>query len=423
MANPEHVQLVRQGAAAIRAWWEEHPAEMLDLAGADLHEARLEGADLREARLMDAHLAGAHLREARLEGALLHGADLVGALLMDARLEGAHLWGAHLRRAYLTGANLQQASLQEACLIGADLDGANITDACLWETQRAYWSIRAVVCEAVYWDSHRQERTIYAPGEFERLFADKTKIVLHYEGGIEPIEVATLPALIQQMEARYPGCVLRLRSIEEAPGGAIVTLIIECRGADNLAEITTMKAELEGLGQRLISEERKALEAETQHQQAQHTLRFLSDEFFPRLLKRVQPQPKYSISIRGGSPMIGDTQGDTYNNRGQVGIMGPHTHAHDMTFTQLWSQSEQSIDLPALAPQLATLRQHLRQAAVEPDHDVAIGAVAEAEKAAKAGNGPKVLEQLSKAGRWALDNAEKIGVGVATAALKTALDL
>jgi hypothetical protein len=95
-----------------------------------------------------------------------------------------------------------------------------------------------------------------------------------------------------------------------------------------------------------------------------------------------------------------------------------------MTFNQLWNQSGPSIDLQTLATELATLRQHLRrQAAVEPDHDVAIGAIAEAEKAAKAGNGPKVLEQLSKAGQWALGNAEKIGVGIAIAALKAALGL
>ena len=50
------------------------------------------------------------------------------------------------------------------------------------------------------------------------------------------------------------------------------------------------------------------------------------------------------------------------------------------------------------------LRRHLRQEAVEPEHDVAIGAVANAEVAAKEGNGPKALEWLGKAGKWTLDN-------------------
>jgi len=114
--------------------------------------------------------------------------------------------------------------------------------------------------------------------------------------------------------------------------------------------------------------------------------------------------------------------GDKYI-AGQVGAQGPGAHAHDMTFNQLWSQSGQSIDLQALAIELSTLRPHLRQEAVEPEHDVAVGAVANAEVAAKEGNGPKTLEFLSKAGQWTLDNATKIGVGIATAALKTALGL
>jgi hypothetical protein len=69
------------------------------------------------------------------------------------------------------------------------------------------------------------------------------------------------------------------------------------------------------------------------------------------------------------------------------------------------------------------LRGYPRQEAVEPEHDIAIGAVANAEVAAKEGDGPKTLEWLGKAGKWALDNATKIGVGVATSALKTALGL
>ena len=76
----------------------------------------------------------------------------------------------------------------------------------------------------------RQKPTRYAPGEFERLFSEKTKIVLHYANGIDPIEIATLPALIQRIQAQHPGCTLRLQSIEEAPGGANVILVIDDPG-------------------------------------------------------------------------------------------------------------------------------------------------------------------------------------------------
>ena len=81
-------------------------------------------------------------------------------------------------------------------------------------------------------------RETYSAGEFERPYADKTKIVLHYEGGINPIEIATLPALIQRIEATHPGCALRLQSIEEAPGGATVTPVVEDSGDASPDHIT-----------------------------------------------------------------------------------------------------------------------------------------------------------------------------------------
>jgi hypothetical protein len=52
-----------------------------------------------------------------------------------------------------------------------------------------------------------------------------------------------------------------------------------------------------------------------------------------------------------------------------------------------------------------------------------LGEIAAAEKAAGEGNGPKVLEHLKKAGSWVWDVVTKIGIGVATAAAKTALGI
>ena len=65
----------------------------------------------------------------------------------------------------------------------------------------------------------------------------------------------------------------------------------------------------------------------------------------------------------------------------------------------------------------------MRQQATGAAHDVAIGEVAAAQTAAAEGNGAKALEHLRNAGRWALDVSTKVGIGVATAALKTALGL
>lgn len=114
------------------------------------------------------------------------------------------------------------------------------------------------------------------------------------------------------------------------------------------------------------------------------------------------------------------TVGDQYSV-GQAGAVGPQSHAHDMTFQQVWNQAAPGIDLDALARELEQLRAALKVAARSADEDVGVGEVAMAEVAARQKDGPKALAHLKAAGKWALEVAEKIGVGVATAAIKSAI--
>jgi hypothetical protein len=83
-------------------------------------------------------------------------------------------------------------------------------------------------------------------------------------------------------------------------------------------------------------------------------------------------------------------------------------------------------DLNQLTNELVQLRTALVDRAQTTEHYVAIGAVASAEAAAKAGEQSKVdqaLSSLGAAGRWVFDTAKEIGVQVATGALKAKLGL
>lgn len=114
--------------------------------------------------------------------------------------------------------------------------------------------------------------------------------------------------------------------------------------------------------------------------------------------------------------------GDYYDNRGsQLGAQGPYSKASDNQFLQDSRTRDNSVDFDELASQLNKLRQTLKKEAQFDEHDVAIGKVAEAEQAAKAGDDSKVAEHLKTAGQWALDVARKIGVPVAEDALRQAL--
>lgn len=133
------------------------------------------------------------------------------------------------------------------------------------------------------------------------------------------------------------------------------------------------------------------------------------------------------LFFEGSSPVIhmhikqeiGDSMGDKYE-AGQAGAQGPHAHAHDMSYNQIWHQTKENIDLPILAKELSTLRNELKKSAKNAEDYAEIGAIANAEIEAKKDDGPKALSALSKVGKKTLIFAEKIGIGVATAAIKAA---
>lgn len=118
----------------------------------------------------------------------------------------------------------------------------------------------------------------------------------------------------------------------------------------------------------------------------------------------------------------GITMGDKYLTN-QAGAVGPGAQAQHINFSQTWLQIQSQTDTGQLASELGRLREHLLSQASSPDETIEVGMIANAEKEARSGNGPKALEYLSKAGKWSLGVAEKIGVGVAVAAIKAAIGL
>jgi hypothetical protein len=89
-----------------------------------------------------------------------------------------------------------------------------------------------------------------------------------------------------------------------------------------------------------------------------------------------------------------------------------------MTFQQV----QGGIDLPKLAEELGRLRGAMKdKSGGTLEQDEAVGAVANAEKAAAKGDGPAALRYLKSAGEWTLGIAKDIGVKVASEALSKAI--
>ncbi|MDO9714219.1 pentapeptide repeat-containing protein [Paracraurococcus lichenis] len=308
-----------------------------NLSGANLWEVKLSGADLSKANLSGASLFWADLREANLQGADLSGANLRKASLSEANLflaylreadlEGADLSGANLRKTDLSGANLFWAGLKRANLIDAHLDRANLTGAELWEAQRADWSIQAVICRRAYWDRKGEEPIEYAEGEFERIFAEKPRIVLRYPGGMSPIDLLALPLVVERLQAEHPDSLLRVRSMQDDAGGVAVTITVEDlkdRSAEAFGhELVRIQAKLE-----CIVEERD------------HLRQRLGAMFSEGISKMAEflSLPRQEVHVHSSSGLTAiegpAMSRDTYNISGQAAVVGPGAHAQDNSFQQ-----------------------------------------------------------------------------------------
>ena len=144
MANPKHLEILRNGVEEWNQWREQHPHDKPDLTGADLsplpmlrglnlrdanlHNAKLLGGNLQDADLGGANLRGAWFPVAHLDGADLDKSFLSRAFLGQATLKKASLRGANLRRANLNGADLRAANLRDANLSKVNLERANLTE-------------------------------------------------------------------------------------------------------------------------------------------------------------------------------------------------------------------------------------------------------------------------------------------------------
>jgi hypothetical protein len=129
-------------------------------------------------------------------------------------------------------------------------------------------------------------------------------------------------------------------------------------------------------------------------------------------------------TIVKGDLIMGDNVGrdNIYADRGAIAA-GGNAKITNSEFRQVWSELAGNPDLETLARELAELRNKMRVQAVEPEHDIAVGHIAAAETAAKAGDGPTMLQHLKEAGKWALEFATKVGATLTTEIIQKSLGM
>ncbi len=263
-----------------------------DLEGQQLSRIDLSNSNLEEVNFQNADLSKTILTNANLTNANLQGATLKGATFKLADLNGVDLSNMDLQSADFSGANLSNCDLREANLNKAQLSKANITGAKLWKIHTTGWVISNIVCHYAFWDKPGKEKTAYRNHEFERIFAESIAIELRYPYRLTANELATLPIFIEHLEAVHWGIILRLRSIRDVAGGALVQFVVEEVGAHNPTEL---KATLQNEADR-IQMAQLSLRTNTKlHLQLKEKVAAIREEFWPRLLELAADHEKDQV--------------------------------------------------------------------------------------------------------------------------------
>ncbi|HSC66736.1 MAG TPA: pentapeptide repeat-containing protein [Cellvibrio sp.] len=269
----------------------------ISLAGSNLEGQQLARVDLSNSNLEGANLQGADLSgtlftSANLTNADLRGANLTGAIFKSANISGVDLNGMDLSKADFTAANLTHSDLRNSNLTKTKLAGANITGAKLWKITTAGWAIPNIECSYAFWDKSGKEKTIYRNHEFERIFAEAITVELRYPYRLVDHELATLPIFIEHLAAVHWGTILRLKSISDVAGGALVKFVVEEVGSHNPTEL---KNQLQAEAER-IQLAQLMLRTNTQlHLQLKEKIGTIREEFWPRLLELAADHEKDQV--------------------------------------------------------------------------------------------------------------------------------
>ncbi len=263
-----------------------------NLEGQKLSRIDLSNSNLEEVNFKDADLSNTILSNANLTNANLQGAKLSGATFRSADLNGVDLSNMDLQKADFSGANLSNCDLREANLTKAQLSKANITGTKLWKIHTSGWVISNVICHYAFWDKRGKEKTTYRKHEFERIFAESISIELRYPYRLTANELATLPIFIEHLQAVHWGIILRLRSISDVAGGALVQFVVEEVGSHNPSEL---KATLQHEADR-IQLAQLSLRTNTKlHLQLKEKIAAIREEFWPRLLELAADHEKDQV--------------------------------------------------------------------------------------------------------------------------------
>jgi uncharacterized protein YjbI with pentapeptide repeats len=200
MANPEHLEMLKQGVEVWNKWREK---------------------DRPIAYLLDLYDLWPDLSGADLSGTYPFHKNLIGADLSEANLTRANMSEADLSEANLTRANLSEANLTRANLSGASLRDTNFTETTLQGTHwYKAWVLRTIFANVDLSEAIGLEQIdIMGPSTIgiDTIYKSKGKIpeVFLRRAGVPEVLIDYIPSLLEQPFQFY-SCFISYSSKNEA---------------------------------------------------------------------------------------------------------------------------------------------------------------------------------------------------------------
>lgn len=348
MADPTHIERLKQGVEVWNRWREENLQVRPDLSSAslcyDLCNVNLVGANLRGADFHNANLSNAKLRGVELHDANLIGAKLRGADLYEANLTGANLRGADLRNTDLSKAKLHYTNLMSSFLIGANLSNADLfqanltnsslkmailintrfvnvylTGSCIQDLHlNSQTYFQDIYCDYIYlcdkllgdFDERRPRNSnlFFDLREFEALIKQQQKAIdLVF---VEGIDWQAFVQLFQELRRQYQDDDITIQGINRKDQAFVISLGTKL-GADPIAIETSAKA--------LYEEKLALLEAKYQElfQLQGDQLSFYREELNTKRQEALSLQKTVEI-LAEAQKVAAETQGKSINFYGTV---------------------------------------------------------------------------------------------------------
>jgi hypothetical protein len=404
------------------------------------------------ADLTKANLTKANLQDGKLFNANLSRADLCGADLSGADLSAANLSEANLEDADFSNARFSLARIIRCQLSNCIFENADVEDCQVQETEgRPLPPVRLKVGDRYVITGTDAERFFNPPAQVEVYLSsilaneeiglfyfhlgdmqhrgvgtdvhlvgrrdDANGTVLRFQAPTYEELYNVLPVLLAPF--RMSRAVDWVQTLQNTPGqerGRILTELARIKAADPHGIWRFADRLAEGFGNFPI--------ARVQHLRDGRNwavrINVATNEDIATQLAAAleassrQPIEKNVFHLPGGTVRLSledrcmsqeiKAGGNVVANAGE----GNTLSTGDVVFQQIWKETSGSIDLQKLADDLTKLRTAMQQEATEPEHDLAIGNVSMAAKAAKEGDGPKALEYLKAAGKWAQEIAIKV---------------